>query len=225
MYDSVNAAALPADTTLALGYVDMNYRANFAQVVARFPHATVVSVTASVQGTPGARVYDCERGDGNAAQAAQWAQREVTAGRRPCIYSSRIGAPGHGWPDVQHAVHDLGIGGQVDYGVADYTGVKHLLSGSVFTQWANPTYTHANYDISETDGVWPHQQPLPPGPLPITKEDEMSAVVNGDTIKVYCIRQNHLIEFTRKFSDQSNSVIDITAQIGGASPPMVDSGA
>ena len=162
MYDSTSAADLPADTMLALGYVDMNYRADFDEVQARFPNATVVSVTASTTGLPGARVYDCERGDGDAQQAATWAKSELGGIYRPCIYSSRIGAPGYGWPDVQHACSDLGILGQVDFGVADYTGVKHLLAGTVFTQWANPTYTHANYDISETDGIWPGQAPVPP---------------------------------------------------------------
>ena len=48
----------------------------------------------------------------------------------------------------------------------------------------------------------------------------MHAVVmpNGD-IKVYAAgagsRAGHLLEFTRHDNDQSNSVIDITAQIGG----------
>ena len=63
----------------------------------------------------------------------------------------------------------------------------------------------------------------PPTPF---KENEMTAVVmpNGD-IKVYAAgagdRAGHLLEFTRHDADQSNSVIDITAEIGGADPYTV----
>lgn len=62
----------------------------------------------------------------------------------------------------------------------------------------------------------------PPAPIPSPfKENEMHAVVmpNGD-IKIYAAgagdRAGHLMEFTRHDADQSNSVIDITAQIGGS---------
>ena len=58
--------------------------------------------------------------------------------------------------------------------------------------------------------------------LPL-QEPDMHAVVmpNGD-IKIYTAgmgsRAGHLLEFTRHDADQSNSVIDITAQIGGGDP-------
>lgn len=55
-------------------------------------------------------------------------------------------------------------------------------------------------------------------PTPTTeREDTMTAVVmpNGD-IKVYAASPaGHLLEFTRHDADQSNSVIDITDEIGG----------
>ena len=59
-------------------------------------------------------------------------------------------------------------------------------------------------------------------PVPF-KETTMHAVVmpNGD-IKLYAAgagdRSGHLLEFTRHDGDQTNSVIDITAQIGGPDP-------
>jgi hypothetical protein len=59
-----------------------------------------------------------------------------------------------------------------------------------------------------------------------TKEEEMNAIVlpNGD-IKVYAAgagdRAGHLLEFTRHDGEQSNSVIDITDQIGGPDPYTV----
>jgi hypothetical protein len=65
----------------------------------------------------------------------------------------------------------------------------------------------------------------PPPPIQPSKEDEMNAIVmpNG-TIRIYAASPTgHLLEFTRTGNpdDQSNSVIDITAQIGGANPPLV----
>ena len=65
----------------------------------------------------------------------------------------------------------------------------------------------------------------PPTPVfsSLPKEEEMHAVVmpNGD-IKVYATgagdRAGHLLEFTRHDADQTNSVIDITTQIGGSDP-------
>lgn len=58
---------------------------------------------------------------------------------------------------------------------------------------------------------------------PTHQEPEMHAVVmpNGD-IKIYAASpQGHLMEFTRHDGDQFNSVIDITAQIGGSAPFLV----
>lgn len=65
-----------------------------------------------------------------------------------------------------------------------------------------------------------------PNPTHTQEPDTMHAVVtpNGD-IKVYAAgagdRAGHLMEFTRHQADQSNSVIDITAQIGGPDPYVV----
>lgn len=58
--------------------------------------------------------------------------------------------------------------------------------------------------------------PEPTPPSQPTLEEEMNAVVLADgTIKVYAVSQaGHLIEYTRKEGDQSNSVIDVTDEIG-----------
>lgn len=66
----------------------------------------------------------------------------------------------------------------------------------------------------------------PPAPIPSPfKENAMHAVVVNGDIKIYAAgtgdRAGHLLEFTRKDGDQSNSVIDITAQIGGTDPYLV----
>lgn len=155
MYDSVTTLDIPPTATLILAYIDGKY-ANYAAVKARFPDATVIPVTTTLSGDLAAQVFDCERGDGNAVSAALWASRKISAKSRPTVYASRIGSPGYGWPDVQTQVANLKLTGQVDYGVADYTGTPHLVPGSAFTQYANPPSSGGDYDISITNGVWPN---------------------------------------------------------------------
>jgi hypothetical protein len=155
IYDAVDASALPRDAALCLYYVDGKY-ANYNAVRARCPDATLIGVTTTSSGSLNAQVYDCEKGNGNAVSAALWASEKVRQGQRPTIYCSRIGSPGYGWPDVQQQVANLKLVGQVDYGIADYTGTPHLVPGSSFTQYANPPSSGGDYDISITNGIWPN---------------------------------------------------------------------
>lgn len=155
MYDSVDAPALPRNAKLCLYYVDGKY-ANYTAVRTQCPDATLIGVTTSSKGSLSAQVYDCERGDGNAITACLWAMQKLALAQRPTIYCSRIGSPGYGYPDVSRQVSNLKLVGKVDYGIADYTGVPHLVPGSAFTQYANPPSSGGDYDISITNGVWPN---------------------------------------------------------------------
>lgn len=159
MYDSVNTLALPPSATLILAYLDGKYK-NLDAVKARFPNARVVATTTTAAGSLWATVYDCERGDGNAQQAAAWARYKVILRQRPTIYCSRIGEPGYGWPWVVQELNAQGVSlNDVDFGIADYTNVPHLVPGSAFTQYANPPGSGGDYDISLTNGVWPQEDP------------------------------------------------------------------
>lgn len=155
MYDSVNTLALPLDSRLILAYIDGRYN-NYSAVRQRFPAAVVVKTTTLANGSTSAVVYDCERGDGNASQAADWAARKLALHERPTIYCSRIGEPNYGWPWVQHEllVRNIPLS-SVDFGIADYTGVPHLVPLSSFTQYANPPGSGGDFDISLTNGIWP----------------------------------------------------------------------
>lgn len=156
MYDSVDASALPSGP-LYLGYIDGNYATNYAAIANRFPGATVVPVTCLPQGNPAARVYDCEPGNGNAIFAARWAADQLAAkAPKPCIYTARLGAAGYGmeWVVEELAARGLTTPGDVDLGIADATGSPHLIAGSVFTQWGQGG--GGTYDLSTTDGFWPH---------------------------------------------------------------------
>jgi hypothetical protein len=186
MYDSVNVASYPANTGLALGYVDGRWP-DAAAVQARFPKARVFTLTTTVAGAMTAEGYDCEKGDGDALSASEWAQRKLTAGKRPLIYCSRVGTAGYGWPWVLSNLKALGIPqANVDFGIADATGVAHLVPGSVFTQWGQGG--NGAFDISMTNGIWPYAAPAPPlPPTPTPKMEDMPYYVTNSTGTGYVI--------------------------------------
>lgn len=157
MYDSTNVEAIPKTATLVLVYIDGEYITDL-QAALELPNARRVWTTTTAEGDLNAKIYDCERGDGNAQQAALWAQKKIAKFQRPTIYCSRVGQIGYGWSWVLQALSALGIRStQVDFGIADYTGVPHLVPGSAFTQYANPPDSGGDYDISLTNGVWPNE--------------------------------------------------------------------
>lgn len=186
MYDSVDVANYPAGTELALAYLDGNFP-DARAVQKRFPGARVVTVTTAAAGNMLAEVFDCEKGDGNAADAARWsrdkisliAKRLADPTARPCIYCSRVGIAGYGWPWVKSELARLGVPlAYVDFGIADATGKEHLVAGSVFTQWGQGK--HGAYDISITNGVWPRSVPVPTPPA--TEEDMQLFATRSDGV-------------------------------------------
>ena len=154
VYDSVTVSALPADpNAIYLGYVDGAWP-NFAAVKARFPNNRVLSVTTT--GFTKADICDVESGDATPAIAAHG----VRAGLYGTIYSARSNLN-----DLVAALAGL----QWHWFCADWTGVRHLVPGSVATQYADPPASGGNYDVSVTDGSWPNTPPLPA--LPFTDPD------------------------------------------------------
>lgn len=121
MFDSVTTAAIPADAKAAAGYVDGRYK-NFAQVVARTPHARHVSI--AVFASDDADALDIETGDAVPAQAPDWVKRQHARGKaRPIVYSSQSEMP-----QVLSALDRAGIKrSQVRVWSAHY-GFKHICS-------------------------------------------------------------------------------------------------
>lgn len=186
MYDSETTAAIPADAEIVAGYVDGQWP-NFDEIVANFPGAQHVSIT--VEGRPGARVGDLEVPNFNsatmqecAARGAVWAKSEIAAGRRPTLYYSKdfAGIVGNALSEAGVAFHD------VDFWVGDWTGVAHLVGGSVATQWASPaTGSGGNFDISETNGAWPGVSGSPvPEPVPEPAPAPSPPTTEGITVNV-----------------------------------------
>lgn len=152
MYDSVNAARLPADAKLVACYVDGHY-ANEAAVRARCPHATVVTIT--VLGHSDANVIDCEAGDATPDQAAAWAKAQIGKGKHPTIYCNLST-----WPSVQQAVKAAGVpAGSVSYWVAHYDAKAEMIPGAVAKQYQERTDQNLDYSIAAD--YWPGVDPAP----------------------------------------------------------------
>lgn len=161
LYDSTDVAAIPADAPAVAGYMDGAY-ANYPELVAAHPGKPVVGITVLGGFLAGTRVADVENGDLTPVTGASWARQMLMVGRRPTLYySASLGAA------VRDALVAEGInaGRDVDYWPADWTGVPHLMAGSVATQYANPDTSGGHYDLSVATEAWLAGS-ISPGPVP-----------------------------------------------------------
>lgn len=163
IYDAVDVGAIPATAQAVLAYLDGGY-VTLPAVRARFPHAQVLTVTTT--GHSRADICDVESGDATPSIAAQG----VRSGLYRTIYSAT---------STYGALRAALAGLAWDWFAADPTGVAHVVPGSVATQWAWPGHgSPGNFDISETNGVWPGSpapSPAPPAPPVSSTEDNMLA--------------------------------------------------
>lgn len=141
MYDSVNAASIPADAEIVAGYIDGRYAWTAADWN-RFPKARKVTI-AVFPSTNNGEALDCEAGDATPAQCPAWVRKRQAAGLAiPTIYCSRSA-----WPAVQAACKGL----TVDYWIAEYSGIPHIPDGAAACQWTSGP----GYDTSLTAPWWP----------------------------------------------------------------------
>jgi hypothetical protein len=140
MYDGVTASNLPMDGQLVAGYVDGQYAWKQADWN-RFPDATKVRI-AVFPWTNDGDVLDCEPGDATPAQCPAWIRMRQAAGlARPTIYCSK---------SAMAAVQNACAGLDYDLWIEDWTGVPHLVDGSVATQYA----ARGTYDVSLVNDTW-----------------------------------------------------------------------
>jgi len=180
MYDAVDVAAIPADARIVGAYVDGAWPTAKSPQVAAMRAQGVQIVTISVTGsTLDADVIDIEPGNISVQAGVVWCERKLARGDRPTVYASRS------WiPQIEDALRLIGVAPSlVDYWVADWTGVPHLVPGSVATQYANPPQSGGNYDVSLTNGTWPAGKPAPaPAPPPSrTCTVNLRVLSNGST--------------------------------------------
>jgi hypothetical protein len=158
MFDSVDAADIPANAKIVLAYVDGPPR-NIDQVKRRFPHAKIVTITIE-GGQADADVVDCETGDVTPDHAAEWAALRLKAGKRPTIYMNAST-----WPAVRVAVQRAGIAKAFghNYLVAEYDGDPTIPAGAIGKQFESPSANDSpgHYDISSLVDYWPGVDPLP----------------------------------------------------------------
>ena len=171
MYDSVSGSAIPTNAQIVAGYVDGSYGPGdkygsgwSSGAWARYPRAQHVTIT--VQGTPGARVADCESGAMTPQASALWARREINAGRRPTIYASLWD-----WTNlVDQALAGYGLqrGRDVDGWEAQTGAPATIPNGFVAHQYAQNLIgvNGSRIDVSVTNGMWPSVAPPGPAPMP-----------------------------------------------------------
>lgn len=214
-YDSLYGIdAIPSNAQFLLAYIDGSISSgNYAAMRQRFPNATIASITTI--GTAGARVADVETGDLTPTSGAQWALNEIKAGRRPTLYFS-TGLLANTMVPALAAV-GLVIGRDVDWWAANYSAGPNIPTEAIGIQYAS-----TSYDTSLFLASWWGYDPS----LPFTLEEQETMVVtplpNGE-VAIYAIgagsRAGNLLEFIRKPGDQtgnSNTVLDVTYQIGGS---------
>ncbi len=154
VYDTVGGVdQIPANAQYFLWYVDGNYRTE-AAIRARFPNAQGLSL--SVDGAAAADFIDVESGDATVEQAIA----DIRSGRYRGAYSSvsnwgelARGLSGYPWQFIS----------------ANWTGVPHIDSVAVGTQWASPVNhtSPGDYDISWVFGSLfglPSTPPVPAVP-------------------------------------------------------------
>ncbi|MFC0438746.1 glycoside hydrolase family 25 protein [Kutzneria buriramensis] len=159
MYDSVNAAAIPANAGLVAGYVDGRYAWPAADW-ARFPHAVHVPIAVFATTNAGV-VLDCETGDATPAQCPGWVRMRRAAGVDPTVYCSYSA-----WSTVRAAFAAAGepaphywIAGYPD--PVDADGNPVIPAGAVAHQWID----RGPYDESIVAEYWPGVDPNTPAPI------------------------------------------------------------
>jgi hypothetical protein len=147
MYDSANPADIPPGETLTAGYIDGDFA--WEGVV---PTVKISVVADSQIGD----VLDVESGDASVNDCPLWVEARLRAGLAlPVIYTS-----------AANLAALRAVMGSLCYGTwaADWTGVAHLVEGTVATQFASPLGPRppsGNYDISQVTPQWPIAPPIP----------------------------------------------------------------
>jgi len=192
-------ANLPPGMDAYAGYVnDSGIGRTYPGVVAKYPDAIHFSITTNGSA---AQCADVESG-----AMSNWVGYEYGYCSVSNVNSliQRYGRPKKLWT----AHYDAAIGAHICSPVC----TPGLVTTADGTQWTD--HGAADWDESLLSEDFFLLNPLPPY-IP-TKEDEMNAVVlsNGE-VKIYAADpKGHLLEFTRTPGSQTNSVIDVTVQIG-----------
>lgn len=152
MYDSTNAADIPADATMVAFYLDIGS----SHPNPPKPNVTYVSIARNVN--ENAHVLDVETGDATPQQAPSWVLRERKLGYIPTVYMSAFL-----WPSVREQFTQQEVA-EPQYMVAAYDNDPAIPAGAIAKQYINPPRSGGHYDISSVADYWPgvdHPEPVP----------------------------------------------------------------
>lgn len=173
VYDSVNVGAIPNDARYVLGYVDGRY-ANVDLLRRQLPAASIVTVT--VEGSP-AMMADVEKGAMLLADLDSWISTNTYTLGRPWVYCSTARWP---LPGIEPA--------SVGWWAADWTGQPHLVPGSIATQYADPSTSGGDYDLSViTPEALAEAFPPAPSPAPAGRHRRPEMILVNDGVTQYIL--------------------------------------
>lgn len=159
MYDSVSAAAIPADAAMIGGYVDGPESKWSDADWQRFPNAVKVRIAVN-PATDDGHVLDVEKGNWPSADAVPWIVKRRAAGVVPTVYGNN-GVAGYRLTEVTAACVAQGVA-PPQYWFANWGAPAVLPDGYVALQYANGDA----YDTSIVADYWPGVDPEPVPPAP-----------------------------------------------------------
>ena len=150
IYDSVSPGSIPSGQQRVAVYGNGGYQASWSDV-----HGRSGVLWIDTNGSnPGCDVLDVEPGDATPSGAAKWVKKRLTQqpGHRAIVYTMRSE-----WGQVKAEIGKLPapMKSQVQYWIADPTGVPHIVPGSSATQW----YWGANFDKTKALPEFGQQSP------------------------------------------------------------------
>lgn len=151
MYDSTSAKDIPPNAQVVAGYVNGKDSQWSESDWLLFPKALKVRIAVYIPGLMipmDGNVFDAEEKYLAGGQRTDclhqldiWTSNRLNSGVQPVCYTSAST-----WEYVKNR--------PLKYWIADYTGMPHLLPGTVATQFVSEP-GGAHYDVSMTNGVWP----------------------------------------------------------------------
>lgn len=171
MYDSLDASAIPVTATMVAGYTYRMGAAIWSESDwARFPNATKVTISTSAGYA--ADVWDAESGDGSPSDIVTFRETCTNAGMTYCtVYAGK-----NAWlPEILSLIESNGLS-DINIWDSDATGVAHLNSGSVATQYAVSSQSGGDYDLSLVADYWPGVDSVPVTPVNSVEDNEMLIV-------------------------------------------------
>jgi hypothetical protein len=206
MYDSTSIIDDPVAPLIAY-YCDGVFAVSEAAVRARFPHATLVAISAV--GTNAGIVGDVEPGCMTILQAVVWVKERRAAGFDPTLYCNET----YGWAPVRNTFLAEHVT-EPHYWVADYDGVATIPAGAIAKQYENPTLTHGHFDKSVAANYWPGVDgPISGDDMALLSQNDSDALIWRIAVLTGKIKQVDVPKEFQGYTTGVVSVADVKAEL------------